>query len=139
MKRKVNFEREPDGWWVASVPGVPGCHTQGRSLAQARERIKEALAVSLNHAEEPEIVERLKLPKSVESLLALVRSARKTAKGAEVRSHALNARAARTLTSAWGVSLRDAADLLGLSHQRVAQILEADRPTVALRDAEARR
>jgi predicted RNase H-like HicB family nuclease len=46
-RRRAIFERDATGWWVASVPSVAGCHTQGRTLAQARERLKEALAVSV--------------------------------------------------------------------------------------------
>jgi predicted RNase H-like HicB family nuclease len=128
MRRKVVFEREADGWWLASVPSVSGCRTQGRSLAQTRERIKEALTVSLDEPEETELVEEVKLPKSISGLLVMVTSARKNAETAEARALSLNAKAARALTGVWGVSLRDAAELLGLSHQRVAQILEAQKP-----------
>src|SRR5687767_2512437 len=42
---RVTYERDPAGWWVAAVREVPGCHTQGRTLAQARRRIREALGL----------------------------------------------------------------------------------------------
>ena len=135
MKRKAKrkmravFERGPDGWWVASVPRVPGCHTQGRTLAQARERLREALAVSLDDAAAGAdlgdlIVPEIRLPKKVEIILATFKATREKAESTQARATEVSARAARILTGAWGVSLRDAADLLGLSHQRVAQILE---------------
>jgi predicted RNase H-like HicB family nuclease len=38
----VVLERDEDGVYVASVPALPGCHTQGRSLDQAMRRIREA-------------------------------------------------------------------------------------------------
>ena len=39
----VVFDREDDGRVIASVPGVPGCHVYGRTVADALKRIKKAL------------------------------------------------------------------------------------------------
>lgn len=44
---EVLFEEDEDGWIVASVPALPGCHTQGKTLEQARERIREAIQAYL--------------------------------------------------------------------------------------------
>ena len=41
----VVYERDEEDWWVAEVAEVPGCHTQGRTLEQARERILDALSI----------------------------------------------------------------------------------------------
>jgi predicted RNase H-like HicB family nuclease len=38
----VVLERDEDGIYVASIPALKGCHTQGRSLDQAMRRIREA-------------------------------------------------------------------------------------------------
>jgi predicted RNase H-like HicB family nuclease len=38
----VVLERDEDGFYVASIPALQGCHTQGRSLDQAMRRIREA-------------------------------------------------------------------------------------------------
>jgi predicted RNase H-like HicB family nuclease len=38
----VVLERDEDGMYVVSIPALPGCHTQGRSLDQAMRRIREA-------------------------------------------------------------------------------------------------
>jgi predicted RNase H-like HicB family nuclease len=38
----VVLERDEDGVYVASIPALPGCHTQSRSLDQAMRRIREA-------------------------------------------------------------------------------------------------
>ncbi len=38
----VVLERDEDGLYVASIPALAGCHTQGRSLDQAMRRIQEA-------------------------------------------------------------------------------------------------
>ena len=54
MKRKFNvvIERDADGWLVASVPSLPGCHTQARSFDELDLRIKEAIALCLEDFEE---------------------------------------------------------------------------------------
>ncbi|MEK6964212.1 MAG: type II toxin-antitoxin system HicB family antitoxin [Nanoarchaeota archaeon] len=57
MKKKVmNFttliEQGEDGWYVATVPDIPGCHTQGKTIAQVLERIKEAIEVCLEGDQE---------------------------------------------------------------------------------------
>ena len=43
----VVVERDADGFYVASVPALHGCHTQARSLDELMERIREAIAVCL--------------------------------------------------------------------------------------------
>ena len=37
------FERDEDGWEVASCPTLPGCHSQGRTRAEALANIREAI------------------------------------------------------------------------------------------------
>ena len=39
----VVVERDEEGCYVASVPALPGCHTQARSLDKLMERIREAI------------------------------------------------------------------------------------------------
>ena len=43
----VVVERDGEGFYVASVPTLPGCHTQARSLDELMERIKEAIQLCL--------------------------------------------------------------------------------------------
>lgn len=50
----VVVERDEDGFYVASVPTLPGCHTQAQSLDQLMERIEEAIALYLEVEEVPE-------------------------------------------------------------------------------------
>ena len=47
---RVSYERDELGWWVASVRGVRGCHTQGRTVDEARRRIREALELFVDDA-----------------------------------------------------------------------------------------
>jgi predicted RNase H-like HicB family nuclease len=43
----VVVELDPDGYYVASVPALQGCHTQARSLDELMVRIQEAIALCL--------------------------------------------------------------------------------------------
>ncbi len=49
MKREFNviIERDADGYFVASVPEIPGCHTQAKSLDELTERIQEAIELCI--------------------------------------------------------------------------------------------
>lgn len=40
------FERTDD-WWIASVEELPGVNTQGRTLEEARENLREAMQLVL--------------------------------------------------------------------------------------------
>jgi predicted RNase H-like HicB family nuclease len=51
MKYTVDYVLGGDGWWTASVRDVRGVHTQGRSIAQAQRRIREALGLFVERAE----------------------------------------------------------------------------------------
>jgi predicted RNase H-like HicB family nuclease len=52
MAREFNvlIERDADGMLVASVPELPGCHTQAKSLDELMERIREAILLCLEVA-----------------------------------------------------------------------------------------
>ena len=43
----VIVERDEDGYYVASVPELRGCHTQARSLDKLIERVREAIKLCL--------------------------------------------------------------------------------------------
>jgi len=49
MKKKfsVLVEKDEDGYFVATVPSLPGCHTQARSMDDLLERAKEAIEAYL--------------------------------------------------------------------------------------------
>ena len=52
MKKKVyNFtviiEKDEDGFYVGSVPALRGCHTQGKTIDELLENIKEAIELCL--------------------------------------------------------------------------------------------
>jgi predicted RNase H-like HicB family nuclease len=43
----VLIERDEEGFYVASVPELHGCHTQAKSLDVLMERIREAIELCL--------------------------------------------------------------------------------------------
>ncbi len=43
----VVIERDAEGFYVASVPRIRGCHTQARSLDEINERIREGIELCL--------------------------------------------------------------------------------------------
>lgn len=43
----VYYEEASEGGYVASVPALPGCHTQGETLEEAERNIIEAIALYL--------------------------------------------------------------------------------------------
>lgn len=54
----VVIERDADGFYVASVPALPGCHTQARSLDELMERVREAVSLCLEvYGDEPDALD----------------------------------------------------------------------------------
>ncbi len=50
------IEKDEDGYYVADVPELPGCHTQAKSLDELLPRVKEAIELYLEafpQAEQP--------------------------------------------------------------------------------------
>ncbi|MCH8974219.1 MAG: type II toxin-antitoxin system HicB family antitoxin [Chloroflexi bacterium] len=51
-KFTVVIERDEDGMYVASVPALQGCHTQGGTYEEALENVKDAIRVHLEARKE---------------------------------------------------------------------------------------
>jgi predicted RNase H-like HicB family nuclease len=47
FSHSVFYEKVPEGGYVALVPALPGCHTQGESLEETESNVKEAIALYL--------------------------------------------------------------------------------------------
>jgi predicted RNase H-like HicB family nuclease len=43
----VFYEQAAEGGYVAFVPALPGCHTQGETLEETERNVKEAIALYL--------------------------------------------------------------------------------------------
>ena len=51
MKYRVLIEQDEDGMYVAEVPSLPGCVSQGQTREEAVENVKEAIAAYLESLE----------------------------------------------------------------------------------------
>lgn len=123
----ANFELDQSGVWLAEIEEIPQVHTYGRTLGKARQYLADALALWLNepidtlrHRIEyrPAALDPTLLKKVHEAI-----AAREIAEGATNAASALMTTAAQALTADAKLSMRDAADLLGISHQRVQQLV----------------
>jgi len=141
----VTYERDEDAMWTAvlKLAAHESCIASGRSIGEARKRIRGALAFHWDDkaaADAAVLVDDVKLPGSAKTAVSLALQAREEAQRQLNASLSASSTAAELLTQA-GLSRRDAAELLGMSYQRIQQFAEAQVVRRASRAAtpEARR
>lgn len=117
----VSFTRDTQGLWVAQVKEIAACHTQGKSLRQARTRIREALGLYADDARTAKFKETVVVPKGLQLSLDRAKVQREALKQASARS-TRSLREAVSKLQDKGFSLRDIGELLGVSYQRVSQL-----------------
>ncbi len=114
------------GQWMADIEGLP-VHTWGRTLAKVKGYAVEALAVHLDV--DPDAIRATlvfltpDLPGPIVDALNRAADARLEADATAARAAEAKAAAARALVDEAHLSMRDAAEVLGVSHQRVQQLL----------------
>ena len=121
MKYRAVFEREPDGRWTVEVPEIRGCHTYGRTIDQARNRLREALSLFVDDAEKAEFQEDIKLPNNVSQIVRDAKQRREALSREEAKMLTAQMKAVKQLRDL-KLGYRDTGALLGLSHQRVQQL-----------------
>lgn len=120
----VVYRRERSGkGWSAVVKGHRRIKAHGRTLRETREAVREALAALDEATGSADLLEDVKLPSGARRLVVRHWSARRKVEREEARARDAAARAARTLLSL-GVGIKDVADLLGLSTQKAAELVE---------------
>jgi len=122
-KYTVKYERDDSGWWYVSVPKIKGCHTQGRTVSEGRRRIREALELWVDNADTCELVDDIVLPATFKTLSVRLTKQREAHRKTEKAKRLTTVRLARWLKEDQGLSVRDAGELMGLSHQAVQKVL----------------
>jgi predicted RNase H-like HicB family nuclease len=120
---RVVIEPDESGAWIARVRDVRGCHTYGKTLDQVRRRTREALSLWVDDADSAELAEEIRLPGEVRQAIRSSSSARANAERGRVEAQRVTTTAARLLVDRLGLGVRDAGELLGLSYQRVQQLV----------------
>lgn len=122
---RVVVTRE-DGAWLAEVPGLSGGHTFARTLAALDRAMREVIVLAANLPDEA--MDDLTLTweyhtgdAAVDEQTARIRDLRAEADQLSARASASTATMACQLIER-GMSVRDAATLLGVSYQRISQM-----------------
>ena len=126
----ARLERERDGRWTVELEEEPRVHTWGKTVDQALARMREAAALWFQTDEgDIELIPHPALPKATGRSVQQARAAREQARSADRLAVEQTKKAAAALTGR-GISMRDTAAILGISHQRVHQLLapEANPP-----------
>jgi hypothetical protein len=115
-----------DGVWLAEVPGLSGGHTYARTLAALDKAVREVIVLAADLPDEA--MDSLRLSwdyhtgdDAVDEQTARIRHLRVEADQLSAQASAYTATMAHRLIER-GMSVRDAATLLGVSPQRVSQL-----------------
>ena len=123
---QVRYEHDSNGRWFVRCPDVPGAHSHGRTVTSARSNIREAIALVLDLPDGTPLAlnEEFELDDpAVKEALDNARQLRKQAVDLDEQSRTATLTAIATVRdSDETLSMRDLADLVGLSHQRIQQI-----------------
>jgi len=133
-----DFHREGDVW-VAEVREVPQAHTYGRTLARTKEHLRDALALFLDvPIDAVDITVHIDGVGEATELVDAAINARQQAERFHEEARQATSRAAIALVRVAKLSFRDAGAALGMSHQRVEQLV-SDVPAVPIPKASAQR
>jgi predicted RNase H-like HicB family nuclease len=120
-----------DDVWLADVPAFPGAHTYAHSLAGLRRAVREVITMFANLPDDAvddvtafDVRWRFQLPGRLGKEIAEASKLRSQLRDLEDTARDATARAARDLHDQ-GVSYRDSAEILGVSYQRVQQLVSA--------------
>jgi len=120
---RVEAERSGD-WWAITVPLLSGLFSQAKRLDQVEATAREAIAMMLDIDESNvgPIEIDVTPPDAVVDLMAALKQSVATASKATADAADARREAAQILRDE-GLPIRDVGELLGVSHQRVSQIL----------------
>lgn len=121
----VICERDPyDLGWLARVRGMDDCRGYGRNLPRAADDIRAGLARRLG-IDPSNIRLEVRISDTITAAAKRALRARREAERATERANSELVAAAKKLTGL-GLSRRDVGEVLGLSHQRIQQLVDSD-------------
>jgi predicted RNase H-like HicB family nuclease len=111
-------------WWAITIPELKGVHSQARRLDQAEAMAREAVSLFLDVPSDSfEVTVVPVLPAAVQADVDKARAVRGEAEERQREAATATARAARELVKGTKLTVREAGQILGVSHQRIAQLL----------------
>lgn len=127
MKPTYTVEVRRSGrWWAINVPEVKGVFSQARRLSEVEAMARDAIAAVIDVSPRSfALVIRPVLNARLQALVDAARRSRISVQEAQLEAAENAALALRSLQRE-GLALRDAGELLGISHQRAAQIMGSD-------------
>ena len=120
-EHRVVYRRNAAGRWVATVPGRRRCRGEGKTLRQARRRLRASLAKVVEDPLEIDLLEDVRLPPPSRDRLVGYWKARRKLEGATQQADRAAAAALASLL-ALKLNLKDVADLLGLPPLKLARL-----------------
>lgn len=126
MKRKTYTARcqRAEDWWAISVPELRGVQTQARRLDKVEATVRDAIALFLDVPQDSfDIRIEPVLPRDLQNKVGRVRKVREKVEVLQRQAATDSAEVAADLVRRAHLTVRDAGRVLGLSHQRVAQLL----------------
>ena len=120
-EHRVVYRRNAAGDWLASVAGRRRLCGQGRTLRQARQRLRAALARMVEDPFEIDFVEDVRLPPPARGLLVAHWKARRRVERETELADLASTRALSALL-ALRLNIKDVGDLLGLSPLKLVRL-----------------
>jgi predicted RNase H-like HicB family nuclease len=118
--------RRSGAWWAIDIPELPGVYSQARRLDRVEAMARDAIALFIDV--DPATLE-IRVETNLPSDLRRDVDALGRLRAESDRLQAESSGAMRQLTYELlgrGLSVRDAAVILGISHQRVSQLAQAE-------------
>lgn len=113
-------------WWAISVPELKGVNTEARRLEKAEAMVRDAIALFLDVPTDSfEVTIEPILPRELQKKVGRARKVRGEAEVLQAEAATVSAAVAADLVQGAHLTVRDAGRVLGLSHQRIAQLLKA--------------
>ncbi|HMS24839.1 MAG TPA: hypothetical protein PKB15_03985 [Acidimicrobiia bacterium] len=120
-KYDVTVKREP-GWWIISVPELDDITSHASTLNKVEFIARDLISAWLDCDEDSFSVNlQIIAPRIVKKLLTQAQHADEKARESQTRATHARKEAVATLLN-MGLSMREAAQILDISHQRVSQL-----------------